>query len=232
MNFTLISIVPWEQVANRPRQSPVKVHKLEAAPLDGFVRYEITDQLERDYLGGGRMIDQIVKAEELAYDLAKEFTMLHRGDSGELGVFVMPGSPTDAEVLASPQYADARRLQDQLMHNIVIEARHLFSTEEGKKISMIHRNAAAYLNIEGEEWQGKNRTRSATKECPFCSSFVSSSASVCPICTKVINPEAYVKIEAEIKAQVDALKQQENIAPDNGGSALRPASKKPALAGA
>lgn len=226
LNFmirTLISIWPMALREIRPRYEPVKVYEVPAAPFDGFVRLKITDQQESDYIGGGRTIKVLVPAEELAQDLAKDFRRFACGDSGAIGVWVADeNEPTDEEILASPRYKAAREEQDKIFRNLIIEARILKADPKTERaISEKHYVAAAYLNIEGEDWQNSNMKRAARKECPFCQKYVSADAFVCSGCHEIIDAEGYAKQKTSIKSQIDALEQQATL-PDNGGSALRP----------
>lgn len=224
MTKTIISIWPLPLKATRPRFSPVSTFEIEAAPFDGFKTMTVTDLQQSDYAGAGRVIAELVPAAELAADLAREFQSFSMGSSGAVGVWVVDkANPDAAEVLSSEEYRRAREEQDKLMHNIVINARELHNSQNFRAISKLHYTAAEYLNIQGEAWQGRNTERSQTKECPFCRSFVASNAVICPTCTQVIDPEGYAKMQAQIKAQVNAISQQAAIQPDNGGSALRPA---------
>ena len=224
MKRTIISIWPMEQKQTRPRLSPQNEFILPAAPFDGFVRLTVTDMQEHDYMGGGRIASTLVPASELAEDLAKAFSSFSMGDSGAVGVWVADREDmTDDEIKSSDRYKEARAEQDRIMHNIVVNARYWYGRGNESAISAIHHTAAAYLNIAGEDWQGRNTARSKTKECPFCHSFIASGAVICPTCTQIIDADGYAKLQAQIKARVDAISQQQSIVPDNGGSALRPA---------
>jgi len=214
-----------ELKAVRPRYSPVSDYTVPAAPPDGFVVFTVTDQQETDYMGAGQRIKQVVPAEDLANDLVQQFKRQHCGNDGEVGVFVWESEqePTESAVRASAEYAEQRRLQGIAMKNIVISARALKEKNLESLITGIHHMAAAYLKIEGEPWQGTSMNRDSTKECVFCRSFISAKAIICPKCSQIVDAEGHVKLQAEIKARIDALSQQNSMIPDNGGSALRPA---------
>lgn len=225
---TIVSIWPMEQTQIRPQYSPISTWTLPAAPFDGFVKLKVTDQQQTDYVAAGMRMQGNVPADELARDLARSFSMLTAGGSGAVGVWVADeDDPTDEQILNSPRYHAAREAQEVLMKNIVVQARYLKGINEERAISRLHHAAAGYLRLEGEDWQGKNIGRSMTKECPYCTSFVQSSAVICPKCTNVIDAEGHARIQAQIKNQIDAINQQASI--DNGGSALRPARAKQPL---
>ena len=227
---TIVSIWPLPLPAYRPRYTPVANFDMKAAPMGGCATLKVTDQQERDYLAAGRTITTVVPADELALDLVRSWQRLTYGDGGEVGVFIWPGAdePTEEQILASPEYAAAKAKQDELMRNIVITARELFKLNQQKAIGQLHYTAAAWLQIEGEEWQGNTMSRDKTKECIFCRAFISAEAVICPKCQQIVDPAGHVRIQAQIKNQIDALQQQATLAPDNGGSALRPALAKAA----
>lgn len=225
---TIVSIWPLPLMADRPRFSPVSKYEIPAVPMGSIAILRVTDQQEWDYLAAGRTIKQVVTAEELALDLIRSWQRLTYGDSGEVGVFLWPKDtePTEAEVMASPEYAEAKAKQDALMRNIVITARELFRNNQQKAIVLLHYTAAAWLQIEGEEWQGNTMSRDKTKECIYCRAFISAAAVICPKCTQIVDPEGHVRIQRDIENQINAIKQQATLPPDNGGSALRPALAK------
>lgn len=225
---TIVSIWPMPLTAYRPRFTPVSNYDITAAPMGGFSTLKVTDQQEFDYLGAQRTVKTVVPVDELAQDLIRSWQRITYGDSGAVGVFVWPKDtePTEAEVLASPEFAAAKEQQDALMRNIVITARELFKNNQQKAIGLLHYTAAAWLQIEGEEWQGNTMSRDKTKECIYCRAFISAAAVICPKCTQIVDPEGHVRIQQQIKNQIDALTQQATLPPDNGGSALRPALAK------
>lgn len=222
---TIVSLWPLDLRTVRPRYSPVAEYIIPAAPFDGFTLFKVTDQQETDYMGAGQRIKQVVPAEDLANDLVQQFKRQACGQDGEVGIFVWESEqePTEAAIRASAEYAEQRRLQGIAMKNIVITARNLKETSRENLIGTLHHTAAAYLQIEGEAWQGTAMTRDSTKECVFCRSFISAKAIICPKCSQIVDAEGHVKLQAEIKARIDALSQQNSMIPDNGGSALRPA---------
>lgn len=228
MNRTIVSIWPMAQVQRRELQSPVKVFELPAAPFDGYVTLNVTTQSERVYLAGNIHANTEVPVDEITNDLAKAFSSFTCGGTGAVGVWVSEiDNPTDEQIRNSPQYAQARQLQDIIMQNIVKEARILHKEDAGRGICEKHHIAASYLNIEGEPWQTGRMTRAATQECPFCRSYVSSEAVVCSGCNNIIDPEGHVRLEQQIKNRIEAVRAQASMVPDNGGSALRPALAKP-----
>ena len=224
----IISIFPLPLTAKRPLYSPVSNYEMPAAPPDGFVVMNVVDQTETDYLAAGRTAATVVRAEELALDLIRSWQRLTYGDGGEVGVFLWPYAeePTVDAVKASPEYADALQKQNELMRNIVIVARTLFKANKQNAIGNLHFTAAAWLQIEGEEWQGNSMSRDKTKECIFCRSFISAGSVICAKCGQIVDPEGHVRIQKQIADQINALQQQATLQPDNAGSALRPATAK------
>jgi len=223
MLYTIISLWPLDLIETRPRLSLTKVFQIPAAPIGGFSRLEVTDSEERDYQGGDQYFNRLVSADELAKDLVGEYRRFTCGQDGRVGVFLMEGRPTDAQVINSREFAEAHEQQDRLCRNLIIEARLLQSKGLSNTICDRHFKAATYANLEGEDWQGHDLTRSARKQCPFCAKYVTSIAIKCPECREVIDPIRYAEQVAASKAIIDAHVQQATML-DNSGSAIRPSS--------
>jgi hypothetical protein len=230
MTQTIVSIWPFELKESRPRFHPQSEFVVPAAQFDGIAILKIDDVQEGDYLAAGKSIMQVVTAESLAEDLVRSWRQWTvRG--GHRGVWIHPkAEATVEEIMASPEYAAARREQDELMKNLVVQARELYNQNFNTSITNNHRMAAQYLRIEGEAWLGSNVGRDQKKTCQFCGQLISKTAVTCFTCKEIVDPAGYAALKRDVANQIAAEEQQTVVRdiPDNGGSALRPAPRRTA----
>ena len=197
---TIISLWPVERVETRNWFTPTSRYAIPAAPIGGFSRLKVVDQYQQVYRIDGQYDTNTVMATEVAEDIVRSASKFKIGPDGRMGIYVHEiDDPTDEQVLVSIQHQNAVAEQDQLMHGIVNDARHLFSN--GEKLQGYHHMAGKYLRIEGEKWQDRNTSRSATKQCPFCSAVLLSSVVKCNSCNEIVDEAGYAALRATIKAQ-------------------------------
>lgn len=106
----------------------------------------------------------------------------------EYGAF----TPDRAEKELGKQIEQARKHQDNWFNRLVAMADDDWNRNHQRKtIADIQRFAAKALNLT-RDW---NLDVSTENQCPFCRSNISPLAAVCPICTNVVNPELFEKIQ-------------------------------------
>lgn len=182
----IASIFPIALKAERPFTGKT-VYVLPAAETQSDIRtVAIENGFEHVYVGNGKYTDQPVFADDIARDVAHEWSSGYVGQESGLGpgVWLCDGDvPTMEEIEA------ARAKQTAYFEHLVNQANGLFYEGKANDISDLHRKAAKWLGYESVEWLNKMQQK-ALKECQHCFSKIDSRASVCSVCTRDVDAAA------------------------------------------
>lgn len=194
----ICSVYPQSHRVKRPRFQPQSEWVMEAAGPDDVAMLVVQDGItEREYVGHGRVMDiaHATTADKVAADILNELTagksVEGMAPTASPGVWVHSNpNATKAQVLASPEYRQAREAFGLLANAYVEQANKFADSRHHADIREIHRICARYLRMGDLNWVTLAK-REAKKACQWCGSLVEANAMKCPQCSEIIDVERY-----------------------------------------